>query len=60
MAHQHTHQHVPTETDPRQARREEATARHALCVTTLLDQREELRGVLGLADLVHDSVRWAA
>jgi hypothetical protein len=55
-----THQHTQQEIDPRQARREEATARHALHVAALLDRREELQGVLGLADLVHDSVRWAA
>ena len=41
-------------------RRHEATARHTLSVNTLLDQREELRGVVGLADLVRDAARWAA
>ena len=60
MALNHTHEPTDQHIDPRQARREEATAKHALSVNTLLDQRAELRGVLGLADLVHDSVRWAA
>ena len=52
-------QRTRTATDPVQ-RRHEATARLSLSVGTLLDQREELRGVLDLADLVRDAARWAA
>jgi hypothetical protein len=42
------------------ARQREATIRHSRSVTDLLDGRHELRGVLPLADLIHEAVRWAA
>jgi len=48
------------DTDPRSARRREASARFVLEVNVLLDRRTDLQGVLGLADLIHDGARWAA
>ena len=42
------------------ALRNELRARHARALTTLMDQREDLRGVHALADFVDDSVRWSA
>ena len=41
-------------------RHRELTIRHWRSVATLLEQREELRGVCAMADLIHDAVRWAA
>ncbi len=34
--------------------------RHAQGLTTLMSQRDDLRGVHALADLVDDAVRWSA
>jgi hypothetical protein len=34
--------------------------RHAKGLTTLMSQRDDLRGVHALADLVDDAVRWSA
>lgn len=34
--------------------------RHARALTDLMGQRDDLRGVHALADLVDDSVRWTA
>lgn len=37
-----------------------AQAQHANRLTVLLDERSELRGVVALADLVGEAVRWSA
>ncbi len=34
--------------------------RHARALTDLLGHRDDLRGVLALADLVDDAIRWTA
>jgi hypothetical protein len=34
--------------------------RHAQALTKLMEEREDLRGVHALADLVSDSLRWSA
>ena len=34
--------------------------RHAQALTSLMEDREDLRGVHALADFVDDSVRWSA
>ena len=34
--------------------------RHAQGLTHLMDQRDDLRGVHALADLVDDAIRWTA
>jgi len=35
-------------------------SRHSLALSTLMAEREDLRGVHALADLVADSPRWSA
>ncbi len=55
----------PTEhlTDEIEIRREQRAAlkvRHAQKVSTLMNQRDDLRGVHALADFVADAVRWTA
>ncbi|WP_445258024.1 hypothetical protein [Nocardioides aurantiacus] len=51
-------------TTPEQRRREGATrdlaVRHLQGVSTLLAQRDDLRGVHAFADVVEESVRWSA
>lgn len=42
------------------AAREASTARHWQSVNQLLDRRSDLHGVVKMADLIHDAVRWAA
>ena len=42
------------------AKRSASQSRHALALTTLMTEREDLRGVHALADLVADSPRWSA
>lgn len=41
-------------------RRARLRDRHALGLIRLMEQRSDLRGVLPLADLVDDSIRWTA
>lgn len=41
-------------------RRELSEARRSRDITTLLDKRDELRGVYAMADLIDDGVRWTA
>jgi hypothetical protein len=41
-------------------RRHDATIRHRSGVTVLLDRRPDLGGVVPMADLIHECVRWAA
>ena len=44
----------------RTVRRQDATLRHRSDVTVLLDRRPDLEGVVAMADLIHEGVRWAA
>lgn len=42
------------------ARRKQFQDRHAQRLTSLMAQRDDLRGVHALADMVDDAVRWTA
>lgn len=42
------------------ARRKQFQDRHAQRLTALMAQRDDLRGVHALADLVDDAIRWTA
>ena len=53
---QSSHDEIQTRTDKRAALR----VRHAQGLTTLMNQRDDLRGVHALADFVDDAVRWTA
>jgi hypothetical protein len=53
---QSSHDEIQTRTDKRAALR----VRHAQGLTTLMMERDDLRGVHALADFVDDSVRWSA
>ena len=44
----------------RAAQRAALKDRHSQALSRLLDEREDLRGVHALADLVSDSLRWSA
>ena len=48
------------ETDAAREKRAAFKLRHARGLTTLMGEREDLRGVHALADLVDDAVRWTA
>jgi hypothetical protein len=48
------------ETDQLRARRNASQARHSQALSALMTEREDLRGVHALADLVADSLRWSA
>lgn len=48
------------ETDQARLKRDAFKLRHARGLTTLMDERSDLRGVHALADLVDDAVRWTA
>ena len=48
------------EIDGARERRLASRARHAQALSALMDEREDLRGVHALADLVADSLRWSA
>lgn len=56
----------PARTDPEhkidrlRAHRLTSQARHAQALSTLMTEREDLRGVHALADLVADASRWSA
>ena len=51
-----------TERDDDEPREQRAAfrTRHSHALTTLMEAREDLRGVHALADFVDDSVRWSA
>jgi len=49
-----------TETDQAREKRDAFKLRHARGLTSLMHEREDLRGVHALADLVDDAVRWTA
>jgi hypothetical protein len=53
-------QHPEDEIDTARAKRAALKVRHARGLTTLMNQRDDLRGVHALADLVDDAVRWSA
>ena len=63
-AHRHDLAVTTSATTPEQRRREGATrdlaVRHLQGVSTLLAQRDDLRGVHAFADIVEESVRWSA
>lgn len=42
------------------ARSRDSTIRHWTSVNGLLERRADLGGVVPMADLIHESVRWAA
>ncbi len=48
------------EIEIRREQRAALKARHAQKVTTLMNERDDLRGVHALADFVADAVRWTA
>ncbi len=52
--------HPQDEIEIRREKRAALKARHAQKVTTLMSQRDDLRGVHALADFVDDAVRWTA
>jgi hypothetical protein len=53
-------QHPEDEIDTARAKRAALKVRHARGLTTLMNQRDDLRGVHALADFVDDAVRWSA
>ncbi len=56
----------PTLTNPDHAierllnQRSSLKARHSQALARLMEEREDLRGVHALADMVSDSLRWSA
>ena len=42
------------------AQRNKLKSRHAEALSKLMDERDDLRGVLPLADFVDESLRWTA
>lgn len=42
------------------AQRNKLQSRHAVALSKLMDERDDLRGVLRLADFVDESLRWTA
>ena len=54
------HTDVEQEIDRLRAQRLASQARHTHAVNSLMSEREELRGVHALADLVADASRWSA
>ena len=51
---------APSDVDLLIARRDQLRSRRAVALTTLMDERADLRGVHALADYVHDAIRWSA
>lgn len=47
-------------TEQAAARRHDSTIKHWTSVNGLLERRADLGGVVPMADLIHESVRWAA
>ena len=65
MADPTTHHHEPdarldTHIERIRAQRAALKDRHAQALSKLLAEREDLKGVHPLADLVSDSLRWSA
>jgi hypothetical protein len=48
------------EFDQVREQRQALKSRHAHALNKLMDEREDLRGVHALADMVADSLRWSA
>ena len=53
-------QHPEDEFEVRRDKRAALKTRHAQGLTSLMEQRDDLRGVHALADFVDDAVRWTA
>lgn len=53
-------QHEAAEQATDESRRRDATTRHWHSVHELLGAREDLVGVVPMADLIHENVSWAA
>ena len=53
-------QHLDTQLERIRAQRAALKDRHAQALTRLMAEREDLKGVHALADLVSDSLRWSA
>jgi hypothetical protein len=51
---------IDTELERIRVQRANLKARHSEALTRLMAEREDLRGVHALADLVNDSLRWSA
>jgi hypothetical protein len=51
---------VDTELERIRAQRAELKHRHTQALSKLMAEREDLKGVHALADLVSDSLRWSA
>jgi hypothetical protein len=51
---------LDTELERIRVQRAALKARHSEALTRLMAEREDLRGVHALADLVNDSLRWSA
>lgn len=50
----------PDEIETRSDKRAALKVRHAQGLTSLMNERDDLRGVHALADFVDDAVRWTA
>lgn len=56
-------EHLPAteaSVDPRTGQRERLQTRHSQALTSLMETRDDLRGVHALADFVDEAVRWSA
>ena len=53
-------QHDTTDLDHRRDQRDALKSRHAENLARLMSERDDLRGVHALADLVDDGIRWTA
>ncbi len=53
-------QDLTDEFETQRSKRAALKDRHAQGLTTLMKQRDDLRGVYALADFVDDAVRWSA
>ena len=51
---------IDSELEQLRAQRAALKARHSEALSRLMAEREDLRGVHALADLVSDSLRWSA
>jgi hypothetical protein len=51
---------IQRDLDKLRAQREALQTRHSAKLTSLMETREDLRGVHALADFVDDYVRWSA
>ncbi|GAB2870673.1 hypothetical protein [Nocardioides pacificus] len=53
---------TPVDLELEHIRRQQITqhSRHTQALTSLMDNRQDLRGVYAMADLVDDFVRWSA